>query len=89
MSSGIICGTRWGGSLGACPGWNAVSPCGSTLGGVSGAAYGVVSGVCTPGGGVTCGVKDLVNISVSFLRAAVCLSHNVVSGLVGIWLRRA
>ena len=88
MSSGMMHGTHWGGRLGARPGWNAMSPFGSTLGGVAGAAYVVVSGVFTLRGGVTCGAEALVNISESCLRAAVCLYPNVVSGLVGVGLRR-
>ena len=88
MSSRIMCGTRWVGHLGARPGWNAMSPFVSTLGGGVGAASGVLSGVCTLGGGVTCGGAALVNISASCLRAAVCLSPNAVSGLVGFGLRR-
>ena len=51
----MMCGTHWVGRLVACPGWYVMSPCGSTLGGGAGAVYGVVSGVCTLGGGVTCG----------------------------------
>ena len=35
------------------------------------------------------GGAALVNISASFLIAAFCLSPNVVSGLVGVGLRRA
>ena len=31
VSSGMMCGTCWGGHLGARPGWNFMSPCGSTL----------------------------------------------------------
>ena len=63
-------------------------PCGSTLGGGAGAAYDIVSGVFTLGGGVTCGVATLLKISASCLRADVCLSPNVVSGLVGVRLSR-
>ena len=88
VSYGIVCDTRWGGSLVARPGWNVMSPCGSTLGGGAGATSDVVSGVCTLGGGLTSGGSSLVNISASFLSAAVCLSHNVVSGLVGVMLSR-
>ena len=83
-----MCGTRWGVHLVARSGWNVMSPCGSTLGGGTGAAYGVVSGVCTLVGGVTCVEAALLNISASFRSAAVCLSPNVVSGLAGVGLRR-
>ena len=88
VSSGIMCGTRWGGRLGALPGWDFMSSCGFTLGCDEGAASGVVFGVCTLGGGVTSGRVALVNISASFLRAAVCLSPNIVSVIVGVGLRR-
>ena len=88
MSSGIMCGARWGGCLGARPGWNGISTCGSTLGGGAGSTSDVVSGVCTLGGGVTCGWCALVNISASFRSAAVCLSPNVVRGILGVGLRR-
>ena len=30
-SSGIMRVTHWGGCLGACPGWNCMSPCGPRL----------------------------------------------------------
>ena len=80
---------RWGGRLGALPGWNAMSPCGSTLRGDAGAASVLVSGVCTLGGRFTCGGAALVNISTSFLRATVCFSPNVVSWIVGVGLRRS
>ena len=88
VSSGIMCGTCWGGRLGARPGWNVMPPCGSTLGGGAGAAPGVVSGVYTLGGGVTSGGAALENISTSDLSANVCLSPNFVSGLVGVGFRR-
>ena len=87
--SGIMSGTRWGGLLCVHPSWNVMSPCGSTLVGVAGAASAVVSGVCTLIGGVTCWGAALVEISANFLRADVCLSPNVVIGLVGVGLRRA
>ena len=62
-----------------------MSPCGSTIRGGKGEASGVASG----GGGVTCGGgATLLNISASCLRASVSLSPNVVSGLVGVGLRR-
>ena len=54
VSSRIMCGTRWGGRLGARPGWNDIYPCGSNLICGTGDASGVVSGVCTIVGGVTC-----------------------------------
>ena len=54
MSSVIMSGTCWVGRLGDHPGWNAMFPCGSTLGGGAGRVSGVVSGVCTLGGGVNC-----------------------------------
>ena len=88
VSSGMMCDTHWGGCLGARPGWNIMYPCGSTLGGSAGAAYGVVSGACTLRGGVTCGGAALVNISVNLRSADVCLSPKVVSGLLGVGLRR-
>ena len=56
VSSRMMCVTRWGGHFGARPGWNVMYPCVSTLGGGAGAAYGVVSGICTLGGGVTFGL---------------------------------
>ena len=65
-----------------------MSPCGSTLRGGAGSASGVVSGVCTLGGGVTIRGAALENISVIILSAAVCLSPNVVSGIVGVRLMR-
>ena len=89
VSSSIMCGTFWDGCLGTLPGWIVISPCGSTLGGGSGATSGVVSRVFTLGGGVTCGGSALLNIYASFRSAAVCLFPNVVSGLVGVGLRRA
>ena len=55
MSSGIMCGTCWGGRLGERPDWNVMSPCGFTFGGGAGDVSGDVSGVCTLGGGVTSG----------------------------------
>ena len=89
MSSGIMCGTCWGGCLGELHGWNVMYPCESTLVGCAGAASGFVSGVCTIRGGFTSGGgAALVNISVSCLSATICLSPNVVSGLVGVGLRR-
>ena len=88
MSYGMMCGTHWGGRLGVHPGWNVMSPFGSTLGGGTRAASGIISGVCTLGGGVTLRGYALENISASFRSAAVCLSHNIVSGIVGVGLRR-
>ena len=44
MSSVMISGTCWVGCLGDYPGWNVMSPCGSTLGGGAGGVSGVVSG---------------------------------------------
>ena len=70
VSSEMMCGTRWGGRIGACPGWNVMYPCGSTLRGGAGSAYGVVSRVCTPGGGVICRGAALLNISASLRSAA-------------------
>ena len=64
-------------------------PCGSTLGGVEGDASVIAYWVCTLIGGVPCGAAALLNISASCLSAAVCLSPNAVSGLVGVRLRRA
>ena len=52
---GLCVPTLWGGRIGAHTGWNVMSPCGSNLKGGAGAAYIVVYGVCTLGGGVTCG----------------------------------
>ena len=65
-----------------------MSPCRSTLGCGSGDASGVASGVFTLKSGVTCGAEACLNISESFLRAAVCLSSNSVSGLEGVGPRR-
>ena len=62
--------------------------CGYTLGGGAGATSGVASGVCTLGGGVSWGEAALENISASCLRAAIYLSPNAVSGIVGVRLRR-
>ena len=84
----MTCGTRWGGLLSARPVWNIIPQYGSTLGGSAGAMYGVVYGVCTLGGGVTCVGDALVKISASCLSAAFCLYPNVVSGLVWVRLRR-
>ena len=84
-----MCGTRWCGHLGAHPGWNVITPCGYTFGGGAGAAFGVVSGVCTLVGGVTSGGRTLVKIYGSCLSASVCFSPHVVSGLVGVRLKRA
>ena len=64
-------------------------PCGSALGGVSGAASGVDSGVLALRGGVTCGAVALLKISVSCLRDDDFLSPNAVSVLVGVGLRKA
>ena len=47
-------GTCWVGHLGDHPGWNVMSLCGSTLRGGAGGVSGVVSEVCTLGGGVNC-----------------------------------
>ena len=55
LSSGIMCGTRWGGHLGERHVWNVIYPGGSTLRGGAGDTSGVVSGVCTLVGGVNCG----------------------------------
>ena len=55
----------------------------------AGAASVVVSRVCTLRGGVTYGGSALLKISVIFWSATVCLSTSVVSGLVGVMLRRA
>ena len=65
-----------------------MSPCGSTLIGGAGAVSDVVSGLCTLGVGVTCGGSVLMKISVIFRSSGVCLSPNVVSGLVGVELSR-
>ena len=94
VSYGIMCVTRWGGRLGAHPGWNFMSPCGSTLGGDARVASGVVFGVCTLVGGFTSGRAALVNISAIFLSAAVCLSPNFLNepvwvGLTMAWIRSA
>ena len=50
---GMIWGARWGGLLVARPGHNYISSCGSTLRGVTGAASGFASEVCTLRGGVS------------------------------------
>ena len=52
---GMMWGTRWCVRLGACPGQNDISPCGSILRGGAGAASIVASRVCTLGGGVSWG----------------------------------
>ena len=39
-------------------------------------------------GCATCGGADILKISVRWFRGAVCLSPNIVSGLVGVGLRR-
>ena len=62
---------------------------GTTLGGGAGDDSVVVTGVCTLRGGVTYGGSALLKISVIFWSATVCLSTSVVSGLVGVMLRRA
>ena len=55
-------GAHLGDRIGARPGWNIISPCGSTLGGGAGDAPGVFSGVFTLRGGVTCGESAMLNI---------------------------
>ena len=65
VSSGMMCGTRWGGCLGARPVWNVLSTYWSTLGGGAGGVSDVVSGVCTLGGGATCWGAAVLKISVS------------------------
>ena len=65
-----------------------MSPCGSTLGDGAGTAYGAVSRVFTLRGGVTCGGSDLLKMSASFWSYAACLSPDVMSGIVGVGLRR-
>ena len=89
--------TRCGGSLGACPGWKYMLPCGTTLIGGAGIASGVDSGVFTRVfyccglpfvGVVTCVGKAMLKISVSLFRATICLLPNVVSRLVEVGLRR-
>ena len=96
-------GARCGGSLGDCPVWKEMLPCGSTLGCGAGDTSRVSSGLftlrggmgefCCCGlsliGGVTCGGADMLKISASCFRAAVCLLPNAVSGLVGAGLRRS
>ena len=94
VSLGMIQSTRWCESLVAPHDWNYILPCGSTLWGGAGDAFGVASGVFTLGGGVTCGGGTMLNISASGFRAAVCLYPNVVSGVVGVglirvWMRSA
>ena len=71
MSSGMMCGTCWGGRIGARSVWNVMYPYGSTLGGGGGAAYGVLFGVYTLGCGVTYGGAALLKISASLRSAAV------------------
>ena len=67
-----------------------MSPCGSTLGGFSGATSDVSYGVVALRGGVTCGGGGgLLKISDSCLRATVCFPPNSVSGIVGVGLKRA
>ena len=62
---------------------------GSTLEGGSGAASGFAYGVFNLGGGVTCGATAMFQIYKSCLRAAVCFYPKVMSGIVGVGLRRA
>ena len=80
-------GTCWVCRLGDHPGWNVMSPCGLTIRVATGGVSGVVSGVCTLGGGVN--YKGLTwRIFPSIFRsAAFCLYPNVVSGIVGIGFR--
>ena len=90
----VSLGMMWvacrGAYLGARPGKNDMSPCGSTLGGFSGATSDVSYGVVTLRGGVTCGGGGgLLKISDSCLRATVCFPPNSVSGIVGVGLRGA
>ena len=80
MSSGIMYGMRWGGRLGALPGWNAMSPCGSTLRGGTGDTSDVVSWVFTLGGGVTCGGAVLMKISAIFRSYDVSFSLTLLVG---------
>ena len=89
MSLGMMWGACQGDRICACPGRNYMSLCGYTLRGGAGYTSSVNSGVCTLGGDVTCGGTALLNISASFLRAAVFLSPNTASGIVGVGLRRA
>ena len=89
MSSGMICGARWGDCLGTRPVRNDFSPCVSTLGGDTGAASGVSSGIFTLGGDVTCGGAALLEVSDSYLKADFLFSPDILSGLVGVGLRRA
>ena len=62
---------------------------GSTLEGGSGAASGFAYGVFNLGGGVTCGATAMFQIYTIFLRAAVCFYPKVMSGILGVGLRRA
>ena len=89
VSLGTIWGVCWGDSLRARPGWNDISLCGSTLRGGAGDASGVAYGIFNLGGGVTCGGEAMLNIWACCFRAAVFLSPNVMSGIVGVGLRRA
>ena len=88
----VSLGMMWvacrGAYLGARPGKNDMSPCGSTLGGFSGATSDVSYGVVALRGGVTCGGSDLLKMSASFWSYAACLSPDVMSGIVGVGLRR-
>ena len=71
MSFEMMCGTHWGGIIGARPGRNGISPCRSTLGGGKGSASVVVYRVCTLGCGVTFGGDALLKVSSSCRSAAV------------------
>ena len=65
-----------------------MSPCGSTLGDGAGSAFGVAYGLFTLRGGVTCGGATMLNISASCFRGDFFLSPSVLSGLLGVGLRR-
>ena len=71
------------------PIWNDMSACGSTLRGGTWAASVFSPRAFTLGGGVTCGGGAMLKISASCSSYSICLSPNVVSGLVGGGFRRA
>ena len=83
VSSGITCGSRWGGGLSDCPVWSDMPPAGSTLGGGSGGIYGFTYAVSTLIGGASslfcggtvfvggfaCGGATMLKVSASYFKA--------------------
>ena len=98
----MTCGLHWGGGLYARPVWSDMTPGGSTLEGGTGAASGVASEVYTLGsgvgafccggtvfvGGVAFGGTNMLKISARCFKSAVYLLNRIVSGIVGVGLRR-